>query len=396
PVGYKCAACGAVWADEERWAACERTEWRPEGPFRGTAGFWISHLYSPWKRMAAMVADYLDRKEDRQRYKVFVNTTLAELWEEQGDTPDDEILLGRREEYPANDQAVVPTRGLFLTCAVDVQENPPRLEYEVVAWGRNRENWSIAYGAVQATASNGQALPVTSPELWEKLDREVLQREWQHESGQSLPILAMGIDTGSRPQPVYEFAKRHAQPVYSAAGLKVAAPRTVVPLKGVKDEIRVISKISKEDAARKRQNVRIVSIGTHRCKQELYDDLRDSRPRPDGSASPRCHHFPQAYGSQYFEGLCSEKRVLKASGDVSWQKVPGRRNEPLDLKVYNRACYAIVGGDRFNEAQWASFEEAVAPAVAEPESEPEPSERLDAEPETGGWLGSRTRNWLRR
>src|SRR6185437_509482 len=117
--------------------------------------------------------DYVDRKGYRQRYQVFVNTTLAELWQEEGETPDEDVLMGRRETYPAGEAAVVPERGLFLTCAVDVQENPARLEYEVVAWGRDRENWSVDYGIVQAFADEEKkhALPVTAEAVWDELDR---------------------------------------------------------------------------------------------------------------------------------------------------------------------------------------------------------------------------------
>src|SRR5678815_402586 len=114
-----------------------------------------------------------------------------------------------------------------------VQDSPPRLEVEVQAWGRNRENWSISYEVIQGFAPNGQVLPVTSPELWEKLE-ELLQRNWKHESGHTLPILAIAIDTGSRPKPVYDFARRHAQLSYSpGTGLRLHAVRTVIPVKGV-------------------------------------------------------------------------------------------------------------------------------------------------------------------
>jgi hypothetical protein len=65
------------------------------------------------------------------------------------------------------DTVVVPQRGLFLTAACDVQENPPRLEVKVKAWGRGRENWSIGYWILQAFHENGQELLVSARELWD-------------------------------------------------------------------------------------------------------------------------------------------------------------------------------------------------------------------------------------
>jgi phage terminase large subunit GpA-like protein len=91
----------------------------------------------------------------------------------------------------------------FFTAACDVQENPPRLEVEIKA--RGRENWSMGYWVLQAFAANGQELPVSAKELWDALD-ELLYRDWQHESGRTLSILAICIDTGRNPKPVYEFA----------------------------------------------------------------------------------------------------------------------------------------------------------------------------------------------
>lgn len=370
---YICSnlSCRAPWDDRQRWSACQKAEWRPSDPskpFRGHAGFWISHLYSPWKRLREIVKSFLDSKDQRDKFQVFINTNLAETWEEQGDTPDNEILYGRREPYPFNESAVVPMRGLFLTAAVDVQDNPPRLECEVKAWGRGRENWSIGYWVISEEAANGQPLPVTSPELWDRLDREILQRDFPHESGHTLPILCMGIDTGNKPQPVYAFALRHPRLAYGPAGIRLHAVRTVVPVKGTDDALKVISGISKENAARKRQGIRILSIGTHCIKQELFDALRHIRPKPDSPLQPvpGCCHFPM-YDAVYFTGLCSEVKVVHENGRVEYQKRqgPNTRNEPLDAAVYNRAMAAVVGMDRFTEEHWRQMEKqlGIGPAL---------------------------------
>jgi phage terminase large subunit GpA-like protein len=265
---YHCIACDRPWTEQERWTACNHhAVWKPDRPDadRSIAGFWVSHLYVPpaWKTAASITRQFLHAKQDRQTLKTFVNTVLAEEWIEEGEAPDREALFARRESYPFGDTAVVPQRGLFLTMACDVQENPPRLEVELKAWGRGRENWSMGYWVLQAFAQNGQELPVSAVELWDQLD-ELLYREWPHESGAALPVLCVCIDTGTNPKPVYEFARRpgHMQLAYGPQGIKLIAPRTVVPIKGTDDKLRIVAGISKEDAARKRHGVRIVKIGT--------------------------------------------------------------------------------------------------------------------------------------
>src|SRR5262249_54830958 len=48
---YACAACDATWNDGRRLAAVARGAWEAQGPACGTAGFWLSSLYSPWTRL---------------------------------------------------------------------------------------------------------------------------------------------------------------------------------------------------------------------------------------------------------------------------------------------------------------------------------------------------------
>jgi phage terminase large subunit GpA-like protein len=387
---YHCISCDRPWTEQERWSAANHhVEWRPDQPAGKVAGFWVNHLYVPptWKTSASIASQFLNAKDDRQSLKTFINTVLAEEWVEEGIAPDKELLYARREGYAFGDTAVVPQRGLFLTAACDVQEHPPRLEVEVKAWGRGRENWSMGYWILQAFHENGQELPASAPELWDALD-ELLNRDWAHESGHTLPILAICIDTGKLPKPVYEFARRpgHHQLHYGPQGIKIVAHRTVVPVKGTADMLRVIAGISKEDAARKRQGVRIVSIGTICAKTEIFDLLHHAKPNPDGSPSPGCYHFP-LYDMVYFEGLTSEVKLVKPNGDVVYEK-RGPRNEPVDLAVYNRGAAAIVGIDRMSEEHWRKFEKAVEPIGGPPRPPtapptPPPPAPVPIQPPTG-------------
>jgi len=372
---YRCSesSCRAIWTEGQRWKAIGSVEWRATNPFAGAAGFWVSHLYAPpqWIRLSDIARDFLKVHRDPPRLRVFITTVLAQEWEDKGETPDHERLYARREPYPFNDEAVVPQRALFLTAFADVQESPPRLEVGVTGWGRDRENWPLAYYVIKEWVKDADGndttdmLPVTHHLLWERLDA-ILQRNWRHESGRTIPIMALGIDTGRRPKPVYEFARRHAQLSYGPAGAHVHAIRTVVPTKGTDDSLRIIAGYSKEDAVRKRQGVRIISIGTHCAKQELYDLLQHVKPGPpdgtlSGPAVPGCYHFPM-YELSYFIGLTAEYRIVHENGRVTYEKRAGvERNEPLDIAVGNRAMAAIVGIDRFSEAQWRELEKRVAP-----------------------------------
>jgi len=395
---YECRSCAAHWSDVQRWRAVEETRWKAERPCTGTAGFWISELYSPWKTLGEIVKDFLSKKDNREQYKVFVTTTLAELWEEPGETPDHQMIFARREDYEIG---TVPERALFLTAGVDVQDD--RLEAEVVGWGRGAESWSVDYRIVQVMGPDQQPLKTSNPEVWAALGA-LLAFEYPHATGQNLPIMAMAIDSGFRPKPVYNFALQHPRPAYGPAGMAVTVPRTVMPIKGSADDRRIIAGITKTDAARKRQGVRIVTVGTAYGKQELFDNLRLPRSSTGESAPGYCH-FP-AYDVGYFEGLCSERKVVTPSGKVTWERMGGARNEALDCRVYARAAAAVFGMDRFGERQWRMLE-AGTPAVparpiiprviqaAQGQDPPMAAEPRASRP-APSWFGDRAQNWLRR
>src|ERR1019366_9093658 len=82
----QCLHCPAHWSDQQRKAVCERAVWRADRPERtasGIVGFWISHLYSPWAELSNMVEEFLSSKSDRNLFQTFVNTVLAEEWQEE-------------------------------------------------------------------------------------------------------------------------------------------------------------------------------------------------------------------------------------------------------------------------------------------------------------------------
>jgi phage terminase large subunit GpA-like protein len=134
---YICDLCHYAMSHREKFQMLKAGHWKAGADFIDTAGFRINELYSPWVTWQAMVKHFLEVNKNSERLKVFINTSLAECWEEDGASVDDGTLFSRREEYPA----AVPEGGLVLTAGIDVQDD--RLEMEVKAWGKDQEAWSI-------------------------------------------------------------------------------------------------------------------------------------------------------------------------------------------------------------------------------------------------------------
>jgi phage terminase large subunit GpA-like protein len=351
---YECEACSAHWNDAQRWDACEQADWRALGVFIGTRGYWISHLYSPWKTLSGMVLDFLVANKTPQSLQVFINTTLAEEWKERGETPDWKRLYDRREGYEIG---VVPEGGLLLTGAVDVQAD--RLEFELKAWGPGKENWSVYYEVIQPTRIDSTGKPVvcrsSEPEPWMRL-AELIEKDWPVAKGGTAAVRALAIDTGFSPERAYEFCRHYPQPAHGPAGSMVHSFRTVFPIKGGHSAVKLIETISDTDAARKRGGLKIVTVGTLAAKQEVYDALRLESP-VDGQPFPPGYYHSPSYEAAYFQGLCAETRLVKSTGQIEWRK--DGRNEPLDLAVYNRAAAAMCGIDAFTENEWETLKSLV-------------------------------------
>lgn len=400
-VRYECQFCREPWNDLQRKAACDKAEWRASAPFAGVAGFWISHLYSPWKDLSDIVRKFLAEKDDKRSLQVFINTNLAELWEDEGERPDWEKVRQHREHYKIGDECTVPNRAVFLTAGVDVQEF--RLECEVVAWAPGKESWSVDYRVFEAFDSSAQPIRTSAPDVWRQLS-EFLARTYKHQTGADMPILAMAIDVGHNATPVYEFCRAFSQPAIGPAGIRVVSPRTVLCVRGYDKEHMVpIKGISNTDASRRRRGIRILTLGTGYLKQQLYDMLRIPQPK-DGAARAGYAHFPD-YGEEYFRGLASEKRIVHEDGSATWEKIYGR-NEPLDCRIYATGAAVAVGIERFQEQHWRDLrrnllgdviQEDPKPAVATRQEQiaPQVQQRIAPPPQSNSWFGNRS-GWLNR
>ena len=310
---YICKACGCVINETDRPRMTIRGEWRAEKPFHGVAGFWINELYSPWVSWADLVAEFLIAKKLPETLKVFTNTSLAETWEEKGKSIEDDTLLSRREAYSGDD---LPEGVLIITASVDVQDD--RLEVSFQGWGVGEETWGLGYHKIQGDPSSWGA--------WNILDTW-LAKTFQHPTGVDLRVLCTTVDSGGHnTQMVYEYCQK-----------KQAAQARVYAIKGYSERGKPL--VSKETRNNKLK-VRMYMLGVDTGKELAYGRFQVPTPGPG-----YCH-FSVDYDEEYFRGLTAEQRVRRYAKGVAYDawimKKGRRRNEPLDLFVYNLAALKIL------------------------------------------------------
>lgn len=354
-VHYVCVRCGGVIDEHHKSTMLAAGEWRATAlaarPGRIT-GYHLSALYAPlgWASWADLVAQWhaatlAAKQGDITQMKTFVNTVLAETWEEQGDKVAAHELSRRAEDYQLG---VVPHGGLLLTMGVDVQGD--RLEYRIWAWGRGQESWLVQREVIYGDPAIEENLP-GSP--WTTLT-ERRSTPLLHASGSQLLVHAVAIDTGGHhTQQVYAYARSHQH-------------ANVLAVKGASVRGKaVLSRPTPIDVTWRGKKitggVKLWLIGTDIAKSTIYGRLRMTRP------GPGYVHLPMGLSSSdEFDQLTAERLVtnyVKGQPRMSWVKPNGARNEALDCAVYAYAAAIWSGIERFTEIQWRQREERIAPKV---------------------------------
>lgn len=285
----------------------QRRKWR---------GYWINGLYCvPW---ADLIREFLLTPGKPEELKVFVNTRLAETWEDSGEGIDESELEARRELYcPPKADPVweVPAAVGLLTASVDVQGD--RLEYQVKGWAAGEESYLIKHEALWGDPAQ--------QEVWDRLDL-ALFHPWTHESGATLEVRCTAVDSGGH----------HTDQVYRYC--KARRRRAVYPIKGIGEPGRAAV-----SPPAKKSKHRLWTLGTIALKDIVFARLKQV------TRGPGYLHFPKGTTKAYLEQLTSEKRIytyVNRRASHTYVLRPGRRNEALDLECYALAALYILGSVR--------------------------------------------------
>ena len=344
-----CVHCEHLIEETHKGQMLADGQWIASQVGDGTIGFHLSALYSPigWKSWSQCVRQFEAALGNPDEHKTWVNTVLAETYEERGTGVEPETLLGRRKKYAAE----VPNGVGVLVCSVDVQGD--RLEAIVVGYGAQEQSWLIHFEQFHGDpgASDG--------EVWSLLD-DFTRRLWTHESGRKMPIEIVVIDSGGHyTEEVYKYcAARERRRVFAIKG----GTETGKPLVG-------------RPSRRNSYGVALFVLCVDTGKGTVMGRLAI------GSPSPGYMNLPETVDEEYIAQLTAEKglrKYIKGRGVVRvWEKTRAR-NEALDLTVYALAALYILGPTLIRKlperaARWASDPER-APAPESVEVDPDAPE----------------------
>jgi len=359
---YICRHCGAAIDEHHKTAMLAAGLWVAQAPGAGRgkrAGFQLNKLYSPlgWRSWASLVEKWDGAMRDKKSgnsapFKEFVNSSLAETWEEKGTGADADSLRSRAEDYPLSR---VPLHGLMLTMGVDTQ--PDRLEARVWAFGRGEESWLVDRHIIYGDPNLDEG---TEGSPWTRLT-EIRSTAVMHVTGSQMLIEATCVDTGGHnTHAVYHYCRHHAR-------------SHVLAIKGASQYGRpAIGRPSLIDINWRGKSikggVKVWQVGTDTAKHLLYGRMRLTQ------AGPGFVHVPQILSeTDEFEQMTAARLlpvVVQGKHALRWITPHGHREEAGDGMVYAYAAACYLGIQNYREPSWARREQRIAPREADLFSQP--------------------------
>jgi phage terminase large subunit GpA-like protein len=346
-VRYVCAHHGCEIREHHKAVMLPAGRWLADSP-GAQAGrvrsYHLSSLYAPlgWLTWGQLITEWSTaveaaRSGDTSLMRVFVNTRLAETYEESGDKADGHAMRRRAEPYPLR---TVPHGGLVVTAGVDTQGD--RLEAYAWAWGRGEESWIVDHVVLYGDPS----LPESEPgSPWAALT-DWRRLPLQHATGASISVTACAVDSGGHhTDMVYRYARRHVgEHVLAVKGSSMPGRSIIGKPTAVEFN---------HHGKRIRNGGQLWLVGTDTAKGLLYGRMQVA------DAGPGYVHTSDALPSYVWEQITAERvvtRYIKGHARRDWVKPAGRRNEALDCAVYALAAAWHIGVPRHTDAHWQRYE----------------------------------------
>jgi len=303
---YHCRSCGTGIEEGYKREMLPAGLWVPRYADRedGSAyGYHISTLCAPsgWTSAgwAALVREYEASAGNPQQRQVFVNTRLAETFDEsEASDTDPDTMRGRAELF----DRPVPDGVKVLTAGVDVQVD--RIEVEIVGWGDDEESWSIEYAALPGDT--------TAPLVWDDLDEFLARpRDGMH-------VMAACVDSGYLAEQVQRWCHdRRGRRVWAVKGT-AGSDKPIWPKRGSR--------------GKKGTGWRVWLVGVDGAKDVLW------RRWPLDAPGPGFCHVPADRDAEWFRQVLAERPTTTKGGKRAWVTDGKTRSEALDCRVYAYAA----------------------------------------------------------
>ena len=304
---YICQSCGCVISDPDKQDMLEKGKWLPVRGSEGKkVGYHLNVLYSPFVRFSEIAYEWMMTKHDPERHHNFVNSWLAEPWEDTRVRTSAETLLERQTEIP---QYEVPPWAKIITGGVDVQTDC--FYWTIRAFGDHITSQNIAHGKAYS---------------WEEIE-DAMNTGYLDNDGNQYVVSLCLIDSGFDADSVYDFC--------------VDNEEWAMPVKGSSRMMTTHFRISEIDrVTSKAHGKRLVMVDG-----DKYKDMIAARMGKENGIGAW-----MVYGGcdmEYARQCTSEHKVQEKRGGTVYNhwKPKGSHvdNHYLDCEVYALAAADMLG-----------------------------------------------------
>lgn len=367
---YECIECKQHINDTQKNKIIIQGHWVPDGcdinkaggiigevPMTARRGFWLSALYSPWITFSECAAEFLSCRKSPELLMNFINSWLAEVWEEKVEETTVKKIELLKQEY---DEGEVPDQVLMLTAGVDVQKDYFILT--IRGWGVHEESWLIR--ACQL-------------ESWEDVVLALFKTDYPKKNGEPLEIRMSCIDSGYRTDEVYEVCRQWRDRARAIKGMET--------LGGVPYRVTRIERAPRTGALIP-GGISLYTIDTGMYKDKITRLLSASKGDPS-----KWHIFGDP-SDDYISQFCGEHKIIirdrkHGRAREMWKpKLAGTKNHYWDAEVY-----AVAAADMMRVASLTVEGET---AVFRPRRKI--GENITTTGKSESWVGNRGRGWVRR
>lgn len=260
--------------------------------------FRINAIYSPWLSFGDIAYEFTVSKNFPEKLMNFVNSWLAEAWEQTEVKMNSNIVLSKQSEFEEN---VVPNKAIILTAGVDVQASS--FYYTIRAWGAYMTSWNITHGHADS---------------WSEVE-SILNRPFLKENGEKMQVNLAAIDSGdgNKTDDIYDLCAMNQD--------------WLIPIKGSSRGMISRYKVSLID----RINSKAHGLRLYLVDGGQYKDMIAARlNKPNGKGAFMVF---KGCDEEYAEQLCSEEKVPVQGKDgvFVWKpKTDHIDNHYLDCEVY--------------------------------------------------------------
>lgn len=327
----KLKVCGKESTEAKKKWMLDNGEWVAKYPEKAVdaVGFHLPAMYSPWISWKELVDEWIDIKTPYER-KAFVNSRLAEAWEDLSERLDVHHLADRAEQYDADvvveENGVIrlmrhgcPTGVGIIVGGIDVQEQG-RLEVANWGFGIGEEWWhlrsEIFFGDVRKDA------------VYQALAEYMRHVSFPNANGAEVYCKAWCIDSGNMTDRVYRFVAAMKAEGHNIMAIKGASNVDAPP-------------IPSKPSINRSRNVELYHLGVNQIKNMLVPRMKFD---PPGQGTM---HLRLGTTVEFLEQLTSERRIVKRERYTNkpqyrWVKKNSHvRNEQFDMMIYAYGAYLL-------------------------------------------------------